>query len=228
MKIYVGFDGMDHRAYEKCVRSIEKHASIPVTILPLYDWELRSKKLYWRSYWVNPDGQRFDGRDGKPFSTDFSFTRFLVPALEDYDDDWVIFCDPDMLWRADVAELMKLVDEGKSLMCVKHSHVPEEHEKMGGLIQSQYARKNWSSLMIYNPDRCRELTKYMVNNETGAMLHGMYWLPDSEIGSLPEEWNWLEGWSSPNLEPKIVHYTRGTPDLPDCADVFYAEEWWAA
>jgi hypothetical protein len=228
MKIYVGFDGMDHRAYERCVRSIREHASVPVNIQPLYDWELRHAKLYWRSYWVNPDGQRFDGRDGRPFSTDFSFTRFLVPALQGYDDEWVMFCDPDMLFRADVAELFDLIDESKSLMCVKHRHAPMETEKMGGLIQSQYQRKNWSSLMIFNAYKCKSLTKYLVNNETGSKLHGMYWLPDTQIGGLPEEWNWLEGWSDPQIDPKVVHFTRGTPDLPECEDVAFADEWWAA
>ncbi len=228
MDVYVGFDGRDYLAYEKCVSSLEKHASVSVTIHPLYDWELRHRKLLWRSYWVSPEGQRYDGRDGKPFSTDFSFTRFLVPALENYEGDWVLFCDPDMLWRADVSELWNLIDPDKALMCVKHNHVPEEIEKMGGLVQTRYARKNWSSLMIYNVQRCKALTTYKVNNETGTWLHGMHWLKDEEIGSIPEPWNWLEGWSSPEIDPKIVHFTRGTPDLPDCGGVAYAKEWWAA
>lgn len=228
MKVFIGYDGMDNLAYEKCVRSLKKHASIPVEIHPLKHWELRHKKLFWRSYWVNPDGQRFDGRDGKPFSTDFSFTRFLVPALENYEGDWVLFCDPDMLWRADIKELMDLIDPKKALMCVKHSHVPSEGEKMGGLLQTRYARKNWSSLMLYNPVRCRDLTVYRVNNESGSFLHGLYWLADEDIGDLPEEWNYLVGYSNPKLEPKVVHFTLGTPDLPDCDGQEYSKEWWDA
>ena len=226
MKIYVGYDGMDHLAYEKCVSSLKAHASIPVEIIPLRQWELRHKKLFWRSYWVNPDGQRFDGRDGKPFSTDFSFTRFLVPAWENYESDWVLFCDPDMLWRADIAELKELIDPTKAVMCVKHQHVPEEAQKMGGLMQTRYARKNWSSFMLYNPLRCKDLTTYRVNNEAGSFLHGLYWLQDHEIGDLPEEWNYLVGYSDPKIDPRVVHFTLGTPDLPDCGDQEYAEEWW--
>lgn len=226
MKIWIGYDPIDALAYEKCVKSIKEHASVPVYINPLRDWELRKKGIYWRPYFVDKNGQKWDDRDGKPFSTDFSFTRFCVPALENYDEDWVLFCDPDMLFRADVKELLDLVDDSKSLMCVKHEHHPPEGEKMGGLIQTQYRRKNWSSLMLFNVHKCHSLTKFVVNNETGAFLHGMCWLPDDQIGSLPEEWNWLDGWSDPKLEPKVIHYTRGTPDMG--VDTAYSKEWWAA
>ena len=226
MKIYIGWDARDALAYEKCVKSIKKHASIPVHIQPLKDWELRQKNLYWRSYYVDGRGQKWDERDGKPFSTDFSFTRFCVPALENYDEDWVLFCDPDMLFKSDVKELLDLAEPTKSLMCVKHDHRPPETEKMGGLLQTTYLRKNWSSLMLYNVHKCKSLTKYVINNQTGSFLHGLYWLPDEEIGELPEEWNWLDGWSDPGIDPKVIHYTRGTPDMG--VDTAYSKEWWAA
>lgn len=228
LKIYVGWDPLDILAYEKCVRSIKKHVSIKTDIQPLKDWELRRKGLYWRPYHVDEKGQKWDNRDGKPFSTNFSFTRFCVPALCDYRDEWVLFCDPDMLWRADPNELLGLVNQKYAVMCVKHQHVPKETEKMGGLMQTRYERKNWSSLMLMNPSRCKALTKYVVNNQSGSHLHGMLWLPDDQIGEFPEEYNWLEGWSSPDIEPKVIHHTRGTPDMPGCEDVAYAREWWEA
>ena len=228
MKVFIGWDPRDISAYEKCKRSLLKHSSLDLEIEALRDWDLRRKKLYWRSYFVDGEGQKHDGRDGKPFSTDFSFTRFCVPALEEYSEGWVLFCDPDMLWQADIAELVKLIDPSKALMCVKHNHRPAEEIKMGGALQTLYPRKNWSSLMLYNPARCVKLTKYAINNMDGSWLHGMFWLEDGEIGELPEAWNWLEGWSSPEIEPKIIHYTRGTPDMDDCEDVAYAREWWMA
>ena len=225
LRIYVGWDGRDALAYEVCKASLLRHASIPVEIIPLIDWQLRRKGVYWRPYFVDRVGQRWDDRDGKPFSTDFSFTRFCVPMLEDYGDDWVVFMDPDMLVRADIAQLYEMRDEAKAVMCVQHEHEPTEKEKMGGLKQTVYQRKNWSSLMLMRPSRCRGLTKYAVNNMDGNWLHAMCWAGEEDIGALPESWNWLEGWSSPDIDPNIVHFTRGTPDLPGTEDAAYAEAW---
>lgn len=228
MKVYIGWDPRDAQAYEKCKRSLLKNTKSEVEVHRLVDWDLRQKKVYWRPYYVDGTGQKHDGIDGKPFSTEFSFTRFCVPVLEDYRDEWVVFCDADMLWVADVMDLMELVDPTKAVMCVKHNHKPPETVKMGGAIQTLYPRKNWSSLMVMNPSRCTNLTKYVVNNMDGSWLHAMCWLEDDQIGGLPEEWNWLEGWSKPDIKPKIIHHTRGTPDMDGCEDVMYAKEWWAA
>lgn len=224
VKIYIGWDQRDALAYRVCEESIISHASIPVDIIPLKDWELRQKGLYWRPYHVDERGQMWDGRDGKPFSTNFSFTRFCIPALENFGNRWVVFCDADMLWRADVAELMKLKDDNKAVMCVKHDHRPPEHTKMDGVIQTVYQRKNWSSVMLIKPARCRSLTPYVINNQSGEFLHKILWANESEIGALPEEWNWLEGWSDPEIDPKVIHYTRGTPDMDP--NVMHANLWW--
>lgn len=225
LHIYVGFTGRDALAFEVCKASLLRHASIPIEIIPLFDWELRRRGLYWRSYRVDAGGQRWDDRDGKPFSTDYSFARFVVPILEDYGDDWVVSMDPDMLVRSDITKLLQLCDDAKAVMCVQHDHKPVETEKKGGLKQSTYRRKNWSSLMLMHPSRCKGLTKYAVNNQTGEWLHAMCWADEDEIGSLPESWNWLEGWSSPEINPDIIHFTRGTPDMPGTEDAAFADEW---
>lgn len=227
LKAYLGWDGRDATAYEVCVRSILENTQSECEIVPLLDWKLRHDGHLRRSYHVTGEGQRIDDLDGQPFSTDFSFSRFLVPHLEDFKDEWVLFADPDMLWRADVADLFELIEPDKAVMCVKHIHEPTDQIKMAGLMQTRYKRKNWSSLMLMNPARCERLTKYTVNTMRGAWLHAMCWIDDEMIGGLPEEWNWLEGWSSPEIDPKVVHFTRGTPDLPGYEDVPYADEWWA-
>lgn len=225
LRVYIGWDQRDILAFEVCEKSLRKHASIPLEVIPLKDWELRARGIYWRAYHVDERGQMWDDRDGKPCSTNFSFTRFAVPILEGYGDEPVVFCDPDMLWRGDIAELMKQAGNA-SLACVKHDHRPPEMEKMTQNIQTRYYRKNWSSLMVLRPSACKSLTKYALNNQTGAWLHGMHWMEDSRIRDLPNEWNWLEGWSDPKAEPKVVHFTRGTPDMPGYGDVPYAEEYW--
>lgn len=224
VKVFIGWDQRDALAYRVCEASILEHATIPVEIIPLKDWELRKKGCYWRAYHVDPKGQMWDVRDGKPFSTNFSFTRFCVPWLADYQDELVIFCDPDMLWRDDVAELLTNVNRNSAVSCVKHDHRPKEPVKMDGVLQTVYARKNWSSLMVLNPSKCQVLSPYVVNNQTGSWLHSMCWA--DEIFDLHESWNWLEGWSSPELTPRVIHYTRGTPDMDPNVDK--AALWWDA
>lgn len=129
-----------------------------------------------------------------------------------------------MLWRADIAELLDLAGDAP-LACVKHEHRPPERSKNRGEIQTVYARKNWSSLMVLRPARCVGLTPYALNNRPRDWLHGLRWIDESEIRGLPEAWNWLEGWSDPGITPKVVHFTRGTPNLPGYEGVPYAEEW---
>ena len=223
-RIFVGWDQRDALAYRVCEKSILDNATLPVEITPLKEWELRQKGCYWRPYRVDEKGQMWDDRDGRPFSTNFSFTRFCVPWLMDYKDEWVVFCDADMLWRADIAELMTYTDEKNAVICVKHDYRPKEQHKMDGVLQTTYQRKNWSSLMLMNPSRCKTLSAYAVNNMTGTWLHSMCWADEDRIGGLHESWNWLSGWASPEIDPKVIHYTLGTPDMAPNVD--RASLWW--
>ena len=168
IRVYIGWDPRDAVAFEVCRKTLLDRSSIPLTIIPLKDWELRRKGVYWRPYRVDERGQRWDDRDGKPFSTDFSFTRFCIPLLEEYKSGPVLFCDPDMLWRTDVAELFDLYDPAKAVQCVQHDHRPPETEKGVGL-QTVYHRKNWSSMMLLNPAKCEHLTQVSGQQRDRAM-----------------------------------------------------------
>ena len=92
----------------------------------------------------------------------------------------------------------KNLDENKAVYCVKHDYTPKEKHKMDGQKQTIYPRKNWSSLILFNCSHSsnKRLSVDLVNSETGSFLHQFKWLKDSEIGSLDERWNWLEGWTS--------------------------------
>ena len=100
---------------------------------------------------------------------------------------------------------------------------------MEGAVQTLYPRKNWSSMVLYNCGHPanRALTAEVVNRETGAFLHRFQWLGDDLIGSVPETWNWLEGWcDKPKTgHPKVIHYTRGGPWFENWRDVDYADLW---
>jgi lipopolysaccharide biosynthesis glycosyltransferase len=158
-------------------------------------------------------------------STEFACSRFLTPLLAR--TGWALFMDCDMLCRAPLRELFAMADDRYAVMCVQHVHVPTEAVKMDGQEQTLYARKNWSSLVLYNCDHPanERLTLDAVNTLPGRDLHRFCWLRDEEIGALPVEWNWLASVSDAAVEPKMVHYTLGAPNLPGYEHSPYADEW---
>lgn len=222
-QIYIGYDSREADAYEVCKASILKYS--PQSITAIREIGVRLSGMYDRPY--RCDGaQKYDTRDGRPFSTEFSFTRFLVPALNQY-HGWALFCDCDFLFRADLNELFALCNDDYAVMCVKHDYKPDYGTKMDGQKQEPYPRKNWSSLVLWNCGHWqnRKVTPKFVNMMPGSALHSFCWLKDKDIGAIPEAWNWLEGHSSKAWEPKGVHYTRGVPSMPGYEHVDYADEW---
>ena len=134
MKIYIGFDSTCKIASDVCEYSLRRHSdNLDIGLLEIN--ELKNDKLYWREY--------------KNQSTEFTYTRFLVPYLQDY-KGWAIFCDNDFLFLEDVKKLMELKDENKAVMVVKHEYKPTDKTKMDNQLQTQYPKKNWSSLMLIN------------------------------------------------------------------------------
>lgn len=221
--IYIGFDAREAIAFDVCRHSLLRRSSVPLYVRALRQDGLRHAGLYRRTAIVR-DGQQIDAIDGKPFSTAFSFTRFLVPALCQY-EGWALFCDCDFLFLADVAALLSLMDDSKAVLVCKQVHAPSQATKMDGCIQEQYRRKNWSSFMLLNCGHpgTRRLTVAAVNEASGAWLHGFEWLHDDEIGDLPPAWNWIEGVT--DGPPKAVHYTAGGPWFANHGSVAFAREW---
>jgi len=224
LKVFIGWDSSQVDAYEVCRHSILRHASGPVDVQPLRQEELRERGLYRRPVERRND-QLWDPISEAPMSTEFAITRFLATHLAG--PDWAVFCDCDFLWRADITKLFELAERRYALMCVHHLHKPDETAKMDGKLQTRYQRKNWSSLMLVNgshPANC-DLTLDMVNTLPGRDLHRFCWLEDDQIGELPAEWNWLEGITSSEIEPKAVHFTRGGPWFENFKNVQYADDW---
>jgi len=217
IRVYIGWDSREVDAYEVARFSLERRSSIPVQISPIKLEELRAAGLYWR--------------ESDPLaSTEFTYSRFLTPALAKF-TGWALFFDCDFLWLGDIAELVRLAHGPKAVFCVQHDYQPKEAVKMDGKVQTNYPRKNWSSLMLFNCEHpsVRVLTPEVVNSETGAYLHRMQWVADQDIGALPLEWNWLEGWNEKPARgtPKAVHFTRGGPWFEQWQKVDYGDLWMA-
>lgn len=223
LPVMIGWDPREEAAADVCRYSLLRRSSIPLYVRFLKLETLRAAGLYSRESYQR-DGQRYDVIDEKPFSTEFSFSRFLVPALCGY-EGWACFMDCDFLWLADIAELYALRDDRYAVMVCQQNHQPTEAQKMDGCIQQAYPRKNWSSLMLFNAGHPsnRDLTPMDVNVRPGSWLHQFAWLKDEEIGALPPAFNWIAGTTSG--EPKAIHYTHGGPWMAGHEAVRFAGEW---
>ena len=113
IRIFVGYDPREAVAYHVLCHSIIARSSEPVAIAPLALQNL--KKVFTREKHALQ-------------STEFSFSRFLVPYLSSY-DGWSIFCDCDMLMLDDIAKLWALRDDRFAVQVVKHDHKPADDIK---------------------------------------------------------------------------------------------------
>ena len=222
--IFIGYDFRERAATNVLIDSLYQNSNHPLSITPILTNQLVK--------------QGFHSREkDKNQSTDFAFTRFLVPYLMNF-QGWAIFMDCDMLCRADISELWDQRNEKYSLLCVKHDHIPIEKIKFLGEKQTSYPKKNWSSLMLMNCKKCKSLTIDYVNNASGLDLHRFNWLDnDEEIGEIKGQgWNQLinseavKKYKTENVNPKLLHWTLGGPWFKDQRNMGgdFAIEWFNA
>lgn len=222
---YIGVDHREPEALRVTESSARAYASKPLAIRYLEHLDLRRRQFFDRPWRICEDGSYLDERDGRPFSVQFSHTRFLTPIVAQSDGvtDWALFTDSDLLFLDDVHKILKEADPSKTVMVVPHNFDPVATIKMDGQKQSRYARKLWSSVMLWNLKSKKLPTFEMVNYADGSHLHGFQWLDDSDIGFLSESWNWIPNHSPTTLTGisaeqnnrplpiNAIHYTAGPP-----------------
>lgn len=210
IRVFIGYDSHLPVLYNVLQHSIQVRSSQPVSIAPIMLSQLGG--VY--------------KRERHPLaSTEFSFSRFLVPYLSNY-EGWSLFIDNDMLMLDDIAKLWALRDERYAVMCTKHEHTPGEEIKFLNTVQTKYEKKNWSSCVLFNNARCKALTPNYVNTASGLELHQFKWLgDDSQIGDIPLDWNYLVGCHSPVNHVSMVHYTLGGPYFNEYKDCEFSSEW---
>jgi hypothetical protein len=211
LKVFIGFDSREPEAYEVAVSSLMRRASVPVSVTPLEINRLAAHGLLRRP--TDLRGQRYDLPSNAPASTEFAVSRFLVPLLAQ--TGFALFCDSDVVFLDDVANLFALAEEQYAVMCVKHSPQTDVAPKMDSQAQVSYPFKNWSSVMLWNCEHPanRRLSLVDINERPGRDLHGMYWCNPIEIGALPARWNYLVGVHERPKNIGLAHFTLGIPTL---------------
>jgi hypothetical protein len=234
--IYIGYDPRPVEALSFAVarHSIRRRLNQPIPIAGLQLKGLQQAGLYVRDIELR-EGRLWDTISNAPMAPEFSISRFLVPYIAR--DGWALFVDADVMARVSLTQLFACGDPSKACMVVKHAaYRPASELKMDGQVQTAYARKNWSSVVLWNCDHSstRRLTPEMVNVRPGLWLHQFSWLDDEEIGELDPCWNHLVGEVMPRPDAKLVHFTQGTPCIPEYQHCEFADEWtselrmWAA
>lgn len=220
MKLYIGQDKNELPALLAAEASLKQKSRIECEFLD--EDRLRAAGLYTRS--VDKRGQMYDFPSNAPCSTEFAISRFLTPILAQ--SGYALFCDCDVIFLADPLDILEYADSRKAVMVVKHNH-KGSGVKMGGIVQTAYPRKNWSSVMLFNCDHPsnRRLSLRDINERPGRDLHAFYWLDDSEIGELPPEWNWLVNIQDKPEQPKIAHFTNGGPWIKNWTPAPFDDLW---
>jgi hypothetical protein len=213
--VFIGHDNNHSYASDKCARSIHKYNPnidikfIDISQLPMYN------------------------REWEKQTTEFTYSRFLVPHLMNY-EGVAIFCDDDFIWNCDPLEVLYSFDVDKAVSVVQHNFNKDlSGTKLDDQKNVMYPKKLWSSLMLFNcghPD-CANLTPHIVNTKSGQWLHQFYWT--NNIGKIPHTYNWCEGScdycseaSETIDEAKVTHFTRGGPWLPgDWSHINALEKW---
>lgn len=183
LRVFIGYDHRQPVAFQVAAHSIWTHASHPVSITRL---QLNQLPLAKRGL------------------TEFTYSRFLVPYLCQYEGT-AVFVDSDFLCRTDINHLFAY-----------HLAYPEH----AVFVSKNAKRFEWPSLMVFNNRLCKELTPAYVEANP---CFDFAWA--SSIGDLPAEWNHLVGYDAPNQEAGMVHFTQGVPCWPETKDCEFSAEW---
>ena len=206
MKVFIGHDSTQEINSRACTHSLNRHGVDP-------DW-IDLKRMRKMGYTREEDG-----------STEFAYTRFLVPHLCGY-KGYALFCDSDFIWR-DSPELMAPWIGDDPVSCVQHPRMEVySSKKFRGNKNEWYYRKWWSSMMVFNcehPDVVENLTLENVNSKSPAWLHRMEWA--SSVGKIPREFNHLVRYYNYDERAVAVHFTEGTPMYKEYRNDDYAKEW---
>lgn len=221
LRVYIGHDPREQAAVDVALSTLKKVSGLDAELLCAD--RLRDAGLLSRI--TDHRGQHYDLISNAPKSTAFAVSRFLTPIL--CQSEWALFTDCDVVFLRDPREMLAEVEPGKAVYVVQHEYTPTSAWKMDSQVQTHYARKNWSSVVLYRVDHPanRRLSLGDINTRPGRDLHRFYWLADNEIGALNPAWNWLVDEQPRPADLAIAHMTLGGPWVPGWKGGSFDAEW---
>lgn len=195
VRVFVGADRSQALAVDVLAYSIRRHTDMKVDVVSMADVIL-------------PEPQ--DIRQGS--RTNFSFTRFAIPALCNYQGR-AIYMDADMQVFKDIRGLWEVPFEGREKIQILED-IPEEFQPKEGQLGAPSRRKKQSSVMVLDCSKLNWVAEDIISG-----LDGRYTYDEllSEICILePDEIGWRVPWVWNSLET----YIEGTTALTHYTDMF--------
>lgn len=189
LDIFVGTDRSQLLAVAVLEFSIKRHTNRKVRVCPLSDLDLPEPR---------------DIRQGS--RTNFSFTRFAIPELMDYqgralylDADMLVFRDIDALWQLPFGD-SKIIIQGDLKKAVAEPEkvgAPKTRKKQCSVMMIDCAGVDWNAPRI--------IAGLDGQYTYEQLMSEMCILEESEVSySLPFEWNSLEYYDENTC---LIHYT---------------------
>lgn len=217
--IYIGYDSRHSEVSKICQQSILRHLHANRHFGRPSDYECFIPEIKFLDKAKIPEYTReYAGQ-----STEFTYSRFLIPYLEDY-KGISIFMDDDFVWTKSVLPLFMFLHPNDAVACCKYDydnvHTPET--KFVGEKNVSYPKKLWSSFMVFNNSHedCKKLTPEVVNTGTGKYLHQFEWT--NKVSSIPTKYIHNEGYDEEKDKASFgYHFTRGGPwvEGQDCSNI---------
>lgn len=195
VRVFVGADRSQALAVDVLAYSIRRHTDMKVDVVSMADLVL-----------PEPNDIRQSAR------TNFSFTRFAIPALCNYQGR-AIYMDADMQVFKDIRGLWEVPFEGREKIQILED-IPEEFQPKEGQVGAPSRRKKQSSVMVLDCSKLNWVAEDIISG-----LDGRYTYDDllSEICILePDEIGWRVPWVWNSLETFI----DGTTALTHYTDMF--------
>lgn len=216
---FIGYDAREHEAAAIAAFSIQRRATRRSQVFMVEHQALRRAGLFTRPWRIEPEGQFYDQRDGRPFSTAFSHSRFLVFHLANAlkFNGPCMFVDCDWLFLADPGEIMRRQEAfPDQIGVVSRDRVVEDGSlKMDGMVQSAYPRKLWSAMFTFMPSPCYAtlFAPEVVNTVAGRDLHGFLGRADEGFWQIDPDWHYIPSLDERPAQPRGIHFSEFSPWL---------------
>lgn len=187
IKVFIGFDERQRVSFTTLASSIYEHSASPISITPLI---LRTLPITRRGL------------------TPFTFSRFLVPWLCDYEGIG-IFMDADMLLTSDIGEVANSIEAHHAVAVVRNIALFEQ-----------------TSFMAFNCEHesNKKLTPEYIES-TDDQLLGLDWVKEDQILDLDSKWNQLIGYQQTDEQSGNLHFTMGIPAYKETSTCDHKDLW---